>query len=113
MILLIARWILNALALYIVAQILPGIRLADFGSALMASLVIGLVNTLIKPVLLILTLPITILTLGLFALILNACMLLLASSITPGFIVDGFWTAFLGSILLSIVTTVLSALVSP
>lgn len=111
MISLIVRWMLNGLALYIVAKILPGIHLLDFGSALIAVIVIGLVNALIKPLLFLLTLPVTIITFGLFALVLNALMLMLASALTPGFKIDGFGTALLGSILLSIVTTILHSLV--
>ncbi len=111
MISLIVSWVLNALALYIVAKILPGIHLLDFGSALIAVIVIGLVNALIKPLLFLLTLPVTIITFGLFALVLNALMLMLASALTPGFKIDGFGTALLGSILLSIVTTILHSLV--
>ena len=111
MISLLVRWILNAVALYIVAKILPGIHLLDFGSALIAVIVIGLVNALIKPLLFLLTLPVTIVTFGLFALVLNALMLMLASALTPGFKIDGFGTALLGSILLSIVTTILHSLV--
>lgn len=111
MISLIARWVLNALALYIVARILPGIHLTDFGSALVAVVIIGLVNALIKPILFLLTLPVTVITFGLFALVLNALMLMLASSVTPGFKIDGFATALLGSILLSIITTILHSLV--
>ncbi len=111
MLALIVSWVLNALALYIVASILPGIHLADFGSALVAAIIIGFVNALVKPILLLLTLPISILTLGLFALVINAAMLLLASAISPGFKVDGFLTALVGSILLSIVTTILHSLV--
>lgn len=111
MISLIVRWMLNGLALYIVAKILPGIHLLDFGSALIAVIVIGLVNALIKPLLFLLTLPVTIITFGLFALVLNALMLMLASALTPGFKIDGFGTALLGSILLSIVTTIFHSLV--
>ena len=111
MIRLVAGWVINALALYIVAKILPGIHLTDFGSALVAALVIGLVNTLIKPLLLLLTLPITILTLGLFSLVINSLMLMLASAIAPGFQIDGFGTALIGSILLSVVTAILHTLV--
>lgn len=107
----IARWILNALALYIVAAIVPGIHLLNFSSALMAVILIGFINTLLKPILFLLTLPITILTLGIFSLILNALMLLLAGSVISGFRVEGFGAAFLGSILLSIVTLVLHALI--
>ncbi|SRR5258706_8556652 len=108
---LLIHWVLNALALYIVARILPGFHLSDFSSALVAAIIIGLVNALIRPILLLLTLPISILTLGLFALVINALMLLLASAISPGFKIDGFWWAFLGSILLSLVSTILHSLV--
>lgn len=111
MINIIVRWILSALALYIVARLLPGFHLTDFGSAMVAVIIIALVNALIKPILFLLTLPITILTLGLFSLILNAFMLMLAGALTPGFKVDGFWTALVGSILLSVVTTILHSLV--
>lgn len=107
---LVVRWMVNAIALYIVTRILPGIQVADFLSALIAVLVIGLVNALIKPILVLLTLPITILTFGLFALVINALMLMLAGNLTPGFQVDGFGTAFLGSILLSIISTILHSL---
>ncbi|OGG34526.1 hypothetical protein A2363_04955 [Candidatus Gottesmanbacteria bacterium RIFOXYB1_FULL_47_11] len=108
---IIVRWVLNALALYIVATILPGIHLSDFGSALVAVVIIGLVNVLIKPILFLLTLPVTVITFGLFAFVLNALMLMLASALTPGFKIDGFGTALLGSILLSLITTVLYSLV--
>lgn len=111
MIKLIANWFINALALYIVSIILDGIYIKDFITALAAVIIIGLVNALIKPILVILTIPITLLSLGLFTFILNALMLILASSITPGFEVRGFWTAIVGSILLSIVSTVLHSLV--
>jgi len=111
MISIIVRWVLNALALYIVATILPGIHLSDFGSALVAVVIIGLVNVLIKPILFLLTLPVTVITFGLFAFVLNALMLMLASALTPGFKIDGFGTALLGSILLSLITTVLYSLV--
>lgn len=111
MIKIILRWVTSALALYIVAKLLPGIHLSDFGSALIAVLIIGLVNALIKPILFLLTLPVTILTFGLFTFILNALMLMLASAITPGFKLDGFGTALLGSILLSIVTTIFHSLI--
>ncbi len=108
---IIANWFLNALALLIVSKIVPGIELRGFGAALVAVLVIGLVNALIKPILLILTLPITILTLGLFTFVLNALMLLLASNLVAGFRVDGFWTALVGSILLSLISTILHSFV--
>lgn len=107
----IANWIINALALYVVSKILPGIALVDFWSAMVAVVVIGLVNALVKPLFLLLTLPLNLLTLGLFTFIINALMLWLASNFTPGFKVDGFGTALLGSILLSVVSTLLHALV--
>lgn len=107
----IAQWVVNALALYIVAALVPGIHILNFTSALFAVIIIGLVNTLLKPILFVLTLPVTILTLGIFSLILNALMLLLAGSVISGFRVDGFWAAFLGSILLSIVTAVFRAII--
>lgn len=106
-----ARWFINALALYIVASVVPGIRISDFWSALVAVVVIGLVNTLVKPIFFLLTLPLTIVTLGLFTLVVNALMLLLAGSVIPGFRVDGFWAALVGSVLLSVVTTLLTSLV--
>src|SRR3989304_8895850 len=96
---LIANWIVNGLALYLVSRLVTGIHLDGFGSALVAVAVISLVNSLVKPVLFVLTLPITILSLGLFAFILNALMLLLASAITPGFKVDGLATAIVASLL--------------
>lgn len=108
---ILVNWMLNAFALYLVSKVVTGIMLQDFWSALVAVVVIGLVNTLIKPLLLLLTLPITIVTLGLFTFVINAAMLLLASRFTPGFKVDGFVSALLGSILLSIVSTLLHSLV--
>ncbi len=111
MINILVRWFINAVALFIVSRILTGFIVDDFVAALVAVLIIGFVNALIKPILSLLTLPINILTLGLFSFILNALMLLLASSITPGFHIDGFGTALLGSILLSIVTMLLQSLV--
>ncbi len=105
------RWVLNALSLYIVAHVIPGIRLTDFGAALIAVIIIGLVNALLKPLLLILTLPINLLTLGLFTFIINAGLLKLAASISPDFQVDTWGPAIIGSILLSIVSTILHSLV--
>lgn len=111
MINLLVRWLINAVALFLVSRILPGFIVDDFAAAMIAVIIIGLVNALIKPILAILTLPINILTLGLFSFILNALLLLLASSMTPGFHIDGFGTALLGSILLSVVTMLLQSIV--
>ncbi|HRL22236.1 phage holin family protein [Alcaligenes sp. SDU_A2] len=103
-------WILNAVALLVVAYILPGITVASFGSALIAALVLGLLNTLVKPVLVLLTLPITLVTLGLFLLVLNALMFWWAGSILKGFQVEGFWWAVIGAIVYSLVAGLLSGL---
>ncbi len=107
---LILVWILNAVALLVVAYILPGISVASFGSALIAALVLGLLNTLVKPLLVILTLPITIVTLGLFLLVLNALVFWLAGSILKGFQVNGFWWAVIGALVYSLVSGLLSSL---
>lgn len=105
-------WILNAVALLIVAYVLPGIVVASFGSALIAALVLGLLNALVKPVLILLTLPITIVTLGLFLLVLNALLFWFVGSILKGFQVDGFGWAFLGALIYSIVAGLLSGLLT-
>lgn len=104
-------WLLNAVSLLVVAYVLPGISLTSFGAALIAALVLGLLNTLVKPVLILLTLPITIVTLGLFLLILNALMFWLAGSILKGFSVNGFWWACAGALLYSLISGLLSRLI--
>ncbi|PLC49327.1 hypothetical protein CR159_13565 [Pollutimonas subterranea] len=103
-------WILNAVALLVVAYLLPGITVASFGSALIAALVLGLLNTLVKPLLILLTLPITIVTLGLFLLVLNALVFWFAGSVLKGFQVSGFWWALLGALVYSLVSGLLSRL---
>ncbi|MBF22461.1 phage holin family protein [Neopusillimonas maritima] len=105
-------WVLNAVALLIVAYILPGITVASFWSALIAALVLGLLNTLVKPLLILLTLPITVVTLGLFLLVLNALVFWFAGSILRGFQVNGFWWALLGALIYSIISGFLSGLIS-
>jgi putative membrane protein len=104
-------WLVNALALIAVAYLVPSISVSSFTSALIAALVLGLLNAIIRPVLVLLTLPVTIVTLGLFILVINALLFWLAGSILEGFHVQGFWGAFVGSILFSIVSWLLSALV--
>src|SRR6266568_4866483 len=103
----IITWLLGALALWLVALMIPGIQIRDFKTALVATLVIGLVDITIGPILRFIAFPITFLTLGLFRLILNALLLKLASMFTPGFRIDGFLAALLGSLVLTIVTAVL------
>lgn len=98
---LILRLLVSALAVFILAYFLPGVREVTFGSALIVAIVIGVLNLFVKPILIIFTLPITILTLGLFLLVINACIILLADQFVDGFHVSGFWTALLFSLLLS------------
>lgn len=111
MVTLLLVWILNAVALLVVAYLLPGITVASFSSALLAAVVLGLLNMLLKPVLQILTLPLTVVTLGLFLLVINALLFWMAGSILKGFEVAGFWWAFIGAIVYSIVTSLLSNLI--
>jgi putative membrane protein len=112
MITLLIGWVLNALALLAVAYLLPGIVVASFGSALITALVLGLINMFIKPVLVLLTLPITIVTLGLFMFVINALLFWLASTMLRGFQVKGFWWALAGAILYSIISGLLMRLIS-
>ncbi|CAB3643247.1 Membrane protein of uncharacterised function [Achromobacter kerstersii] len=111
MVTLILVWILNAVALLAVAYLLPGIAVASFGSALIAALVLGLVNMLVKPVLVLLTLPITIVTLGLFLIVINALLFWFVGSVLKGFQVNGFWWAVGGAILYSIISGLLTKLI--
>jgi putative membrane protein len=104
-------WLLNALALVVVAYVIPGIAVASFTSALIAALILGLVNAVIRPVLVVLTLPVTILTLGLFIFVINALLFWFVGSFVKGFEVQGFLAGLIGSILFSIVSWALSALV--
>ena len=104
---LITSWLLSALALWIVAQVIPGIVVRDFGSAFIAAAVIAIVNFFVGPVLKVLAFPFILVTLGLFLLLINALLLKLASLFTPGFKVHGVLSAVLGSLILTILTSVL------
>jgi putative membrane protein len=104
-------WLVTALALVITANLVPGFRIESFPAALLASIVLGLVNAVIKPILIALTLPITLVTLGLFLFVVNALTIWLAGYMTPGFDVLGFLPALLGSIILTIVASVLNFVV--
>jgi putative membrane protein len=110
---LIARWIINAAALLLVAYLYPGVTVASFWAAMLAALVLGLVNALIRPLLILLTLPVTLLTLGLFLFVINALMFWLVAEIVEGFQVTGFWAALIGSVLYSLITLVTSWLLFP
>lgn len=111
MLTLIARWLLNAAALLLVAYLYSGVQVTSFTAALVAALVLGLVNAVIRPILVLLTLPVTILTLGLFIFVINALMFWLVASVVGGFAVTGFLAALVGSIIYSVLTTVISWLV--
>src|SRR6266850_3999373 len=110
---LILNWLLSALAVWIVSRLVPGIYVNGPMAALIAALAIGFINATIGFVLKVLTFPLTILTLGLFWFVINALMLELASALVPGFEVRGFFAAFIGAIVLSIVSSVLHWLLMP
>lgn len=108
---MIVRWLINAAALLALPYIYRGVQVEGVGAALVAAAVLGIVNAVIRPVLLVLTIPLNIVSLGLFTFVINALMLWLAAAIVDGFHVDGFWAAFVGSLLLTLISAVLSALV--
>lgn len=105
---IIATWILNALALLAVAYLLPGIRVDGFFSALIAAMLLGLINVLLRPLLILLTLPVTFVTLGLFVLVINGLLFWFAGSVLKGFDVSGFWAGLTGSLLYSALSFILS-----
>jgi len=106
------RVLVNAFAIYLIAQIVPGIEVSSFLTALGAGLVLGLINAIVRPILVVLTLPATLLTLGLFLFVLNAFCLWLTAQLVRGFEVHGAWAALFGALLISAVSFVLSAFVS-
>lgn len=107
---LLLGWAINAVALFLLPYIVPAVQVKGFGTALVVALVIALLNTFIRPVLFILTLPITVLTLGLFTLVLNGLMFWIASSFIEGFEVRGFWWAVLAALIYSIISWAISSL---
>jgi putative membrane protein len=106
---LLINWLLSALSLVIVANVIPGFQLSGFAAALIAAVVIGLVNGTLGFFLKVVTFPLTIVTLGLFWLVINALMLKVAAALVPGFRIDGFLPAFFGAIVLTLVNMVLKA----
>lgn len=102
------RWLINTVALAFVAWVMDGIEFRSPGWAILAAGLIGLFNAFLRPILLLLTLPFNVLTLGLFTFVINALMLFLASGMLPGFYVHSFWTAFWGALLFSIVSWLIS-----
>lgn len=101
------KWLLYAAALMVVAYVVPGVRIGSFGSAMLAAFVIGLLNTLVRPLLVLLTLPVTLVTLGLFLLVINALMFWATSGLLASFSVSGFWAALFGALVYSILCMVM------
>jgi putative membrane protein len=109
---LLLRVLITAAALWVAASLIPGIRVDGVGYTLLAALVLGIINAIVRPVLVFLTFPITLLTLGLFIFVLNAFCLWLTSRLVPGIEVHGFWAAFLGALVVSAVSWILTAFLS-
>lgn len=104
------RWLINTVAVMVAANVLPGIRYESLGGLLVAALLLGVLNALVRPLLLLLSFPLVVLTLGLFTLIINALMLYFVGQLVTSFHVDTFWSAFWGGLLISIVTLILNTL---
>ena len=107
---LLAVWLINALALLALPYLLPSIHVASFTTALAVAVVLGLINAVIRPVLVLLTLPATLLTLGLFIFVINGLMFLLAAWLLEGFVVDGIWAGVFGSMIYSVISWLLTKL---
>jgi len=107
---LLIQWLINALAVYATAHILDGIHIKSFGAAIAVALVLGLINTLVRPILLFFSFPFIILTLGLFLLVVNALLLQFAAVLVSGFAIDGFWWAVAGSVVISAISWLLGSL---
>ncbi|MBU4314850.1 phage holin family protein [Patescibacteria group bacterium] len=103
---LLLRWLINAVALLLLTELLAGFHVDTFYHALIAALVLGLINAVIRPILLVLTLPVNLLTLGLFTFVVNALMILLMGTIVKGVQIEGFWTALAGAIILWTVSVI-------
>ena len=110
---LVLTWIINAVALLALPYVFSSINVDSFGTALLVAVVLGLVNALIRPVLILLTLPATILTLGLFIFVINGLLFWAVGSFLPGFHVDGFWAGVFGAIVFSLISWALSSLLMP
>lgn len=106
------RWGINAVALYLTTLVVPGVRVTSFGGAVLAALVLGIVNAVIRPVVVLLTLPLNLLTLGVFTFVVNALMLYIVSVVTHRLVLDSALAAFVGAIVLSVISFALSRLVA-
>ena len=108
---LITRWFINALAILATAYLVQGIRVEGFMAALIAALILGIVNAIIRPIAILLTLPVNFVTLGLFTFVINGLMLWLAGSIVRGFYVRSLWAGIIGSVVVSIISYIINSLV--
>ncbi|HSP40356.1 MAG TPA: phage holin family protein [Gillisia sp.] len=106
----IIRLLMTAIVVFLLASFLPGVNVASYGTAVIVAIVLALLNLIVKPVLVLLTLPVTVITFGLFLLVINAVIILLVDAFISGFNVDGFWVALIFSLLLSIVQSILFSL---
>lgn len=104
------KLVLNAIAFYVVSYLVPGVQIAGLEALIVVSIVWGILSVLVRPILILLTLPINIVTLGLFTFVINALLMLLMAKIVPGFAVNGFGTALIASVVLSLVNIVLGAI---
>lgn len=109
---LLLRWLILSLAILAASYVLEGIEVGGFLPALIAAAILGILNAFLRPILLLLTLPLNILTLGLFTFVINAGLLLLVSRVITGFAINSFWTALVGSLLISVVSWLLTSLIS-
>lgn len=105
MLAILINWIVSAMVIFSIAYVIPGVRVENFTTALVVALILGILNAFLKPILVILTFPITIVTLGIFYFILNAALIILVSRIVPGFTIDGFFWAFIFGLVLSVINT--------
>lgn len=109
---LVVRWLILTAAIMVTSYFMEGIHVSGFFSALLAAAILGVLNVFFRPILILLTLPISILTLGLFTFIINALLLMMVSGVISGFVVEGFWSALFGSLLISIVSWILSSFIT-
>ena len=109
---LLVRWLLLTISIIVTSYLVDGIHVTSFFSAFFAAAVLGILNALFRPILIIITLPINILTLGLFTFVINALLLKMASGVVPGFYVEGFWSAVFGSLIISLVSWLLNSFVN-
>jgi putative membrane protein len=110
---IIVRWILNAIGLWLAAYVVPGVEIVGTGTLLIAAAILGIVNAIVRPLFVLLTLPIAILSLGLFLLVINATMFKLASMFLDGFAVAGFWSALGGALVVSLVSWLANSFIGP